>query len=183
MRAAATALAFALAMTCTAPVSAGAARVVRDARDVPLVDQTGTTFTLRALHRPTAVVFIDTDCDDACAIAEGIFAQLAERLKNAHLDARLVTVTLDPDHEPPIVMAAAARKFNADAARWRWASGQPRNVKDLMAAFNVVRINKKFHSTFAYVLDARGLPAREILLSTSAGAELLSALRAASKRA
>lgn len=158
----------------TAAAPAGAAR---DARDVPLVDQTGTTFTLRSLHRPAAVIFIDTDCDDACAIAEGVFARLAEQIRHERIDARLVTITLDPAHEPPIVMANAARKFDADSLRWRWASGEPRNVEDLMAAFNVVHVSKKIHSTFAYVLDSHGLPSRAIPLSTVAGAELLGALR------
>lgn len=165
-------LCVALALAPAAPAAAA-----RDARDVPIVDQTGATFTLRALHRPTAVIFIDTDCHDACAIAEAVFARLADRLRQEHVDARLVTITLDPAHEPPIVMANAARKFGADPARWRWASGQPRNVEDLMGAFDVVHVNKKVHSTFAYVLDARGLPVRVIPLSTVAGAQLFAALR------
>ena len=167
-----------LAATAAAPAPAGA---TRDARDVPLVDQRGTTFTLRGLHRPTAVVFVDTECRDACAVAEGVFARLAGTLERAGVDARLVTVTLDPDNEPPVVMAAAARTFNANPARWRWASGTPANVKDLMHAFGVVRTGKSYHSTFAYVLDARGLPARVIPLSTSTDTELLAALRAASQ--
>jgi cytochrome oxidase Cu insertion factor (SCO1/SenC/PrrC family) len=172
------AAALTLATVAAAPAAAPAAR---DARDVPLVDQRGTTFTLRSLHRPTAVVFVDTDCHDACAVAEGVFARLAGALQRARLDARLVTVTLDPDNEPPVVMAAAARTFNANPARWRWASGAPANVKDLMHAFGVVRASKTYHSTFAYVLDARGLPARVIPLSTSTDTELLAALRAAAQ--
>jgi len=47
----------------------------------------------------------------------------------------------------------------------------------LMGAFGVVRSDARFHSTFAYVLDARGLPVRTIPLSTGAGAELIAALR------
>ena len=160
---------------------AAPAGAVRDARDVPLIDQRGTPFTLRALHRPTAVVFIDTACDDACAIAEAVFARLARTTLRAHVDARLVTITLDPAHEPPLVMARAAQAFRADPARWRWASGKPADVEDLMQAFGVVRVSKTMHSTFAYVLDARGLPARVVPLSTSAEHELLAALRAAAQ--
>ena len=76
------------------PPAAGASR---DARDVPLVDQNGTAFTLRDLHRPTAVIFVATRCGDACPIAEGLFARLAGELAREHVDARLLTVTLDPD--------------------------------------------------------------------------------------
>jgi len=142
----------------------------------------GTTFTLRELHRPTAVTFIDLDCDDACTIAEGVFARLAATLAKRHVDARLVTLTLSPEDDPPIAMANRARAFNADAARWRWASGRPANVKALMGAFHVERISKKFHSTFAYVLDAHGIPVRTIPLSTSADQEILADLRAVTRR-
>ena len=172
------AFAFALALACVAPAAAG---VTRDARDVPIVDQLGTTFTLRDLHRPTAVTFIDLDCKDACALSEALFARLAVTLAEAHVDARLVTLTLSPDTDRPVAMAARARAFNADASRWRWASGRPPDVKALMGAFGVVRESGTFHSTFAYVLDARGIPVRTVLLSTTADRELLAGLRAAAR--
>jgi cytochrome oxidase Cu insertion factor (SCO1/SenC/PrrC family) len=171
----------AVAVAAVAGSGTEAFGAVRDARDVPLIDQAGAAFTLRGLHRPAAVVFIDTRCNDACAVAEGVFARLAETMTRARIDARLVTVTLDPEADPPIVMARAARAFNANPARWRWASGKPVDVKDLMHAFGVVRIGTAYHSTFVYVLDARGLPARAIPLSTSAPSELVAALRAAAQ--
>jgi cytochrome oxidase Cu insertion factor (SCO1/SenC/PrrC family) len=165
------------ALACGTPAVAG---VPRDARDIPIVDQMGATFTLRDLRRPTAVIFVDLDCDDACAISEALFARLADTLAKQHVDARLVTLTLSPDDDPPVAMAAMARKFKADAARWRWASGRPANVKQLMGAFHVTRISKTYHSTFAYVLDRNGLPFRTIPLSTSADQEILDGLRAVS---
>jgi cytochrome oxidase Cu insertion factor (SCO1/SenC/PrrC family) len=149
----------------------------RDARDVRLVDQSGASFTLRDLHRPTAVIFVATRCADACPIAEGLFARLAGRLANAHVDARLLTVTLDPDYDRPIVMASKARSFGADPARWRWASGDPADVRRLLGAFNVPHLDGAFHGTFAYVLDAQARPLRLVMLSTNTDGELLSLLR------
>jgi cytochrome oxidase Cu insertion factor (SCO1/SenC/PrrC family) len=171
------AIAFALflALGTATPAAAGAPR---DARDVPLIDQNGTSFTLRDLHRPTAVIFVATRCGDACPIAEGLFARLAGRLATAHVDARLLTVTLDPDFDRPIVMASKARSFGANAARWRWASGDPGNVRSLLDAFNVGRLDGKFHGTYAYVLDAQARPIRLIMLSTNTDRELLALLRA-----
>jgi cytochrome oxidase Cu insertion factor (SCO1/SenC/PrrC family) len=176
----------ATALACAAPAAAdgpsraqAAAGVSHDARDVPLIDQNGAAFTLRELHRPTALIFVASRCGDACPIAEALFAKLSDELARAHVDARLLTVTLDPDFDRPIVMASKARAFRADAARWRWASGDPADVRRLLDAFNVARLDDRFHGTFAYVLDARGLPARLVLLSTSADRELLGLLRAA----
>jgi cytochrome oxidase Cu insertion factor (SCO1/SenC/PrrC family) len=168
-----------LALACGAPATAGASH---DARDVPLVDQNGAAFTLRDLRRPTAVIFVATRCGDACPIAEALFARLSDELARAHLDARLLTVTLDPEHDAPIVMSGKARSFRADARIWRWASGKPPDVERLLDAFNVERLDGRFHGTYAYVLDARGIPTRLVLLSTGADRELLGDLRSAGAR-
>jgi cytochrome oxidase Cu insertion factor (SCO1/SenC/PrrC family) len=165
-----------LALACAAPASAES---LRDARDVPLVDQNGVAFTLRDLHRPTAVIFVASRCGDACPVAEALFAKLSGELARAHVDARLLTVTLDPDFDRPVVMASKARAFRADAARWRWASGKPEDVRRLLGAFRVARLDDRYHGAFAYVLDAHALPARLVLLSTSADRDLLGMLRAA----
>ncbi len=168
-----------LALACGVPAIAGASH---DARDVPLIDQNGVAFTLRDIHRPTAVIFVATRCGDACPIAEALFSRLSSELAREHVDARLLTVTLDPDHDAPIVMSNKARTFSADASRWRWASGKPADVYRLLDAFNVERLDGKFHGTFAYVLDAHGIPSRLVMLSTSADRELLGYLRAAASR-
>lgn len=165
-----------LALACGVPAVAGASR---DARDVPLVDQDGVGFTLRDIRRPTAVIFVATRCNDACPIAEALFSRLSGELVRERVDARLLTVTLDPNHDAPIVMSSLARAFRADPARWRWASGKPADVFRLLDAFNVERLDGQFHGTFAYVLDAHGIPTRLVLLSTSADRELLGYLRAA----
>jgi cytochrome oxidase Cu insertion factor (SCO1/SenC/PrrC family) len=172
--------AVALALACAAPAVAGAPS---DVRDVPLVDQTGTRFTLREIRRPAAVIFVATRCGDACPIAEALFSRLSEALRREHVDARLLTVTLEPDFDQPIVMANKARAFRADAPRWRWASGKPADVRRVLDAFNVARLDGKFHGTFAYVLDAHGIPNRLVLLSTNADRELLRDLRTAAPRA
>jgi cytochrome oxidase Cu insertion factor (SCO1/SenC/PrrC family) len=177
MRALATALAL-IAVAWCAPADAG---THRDARDVPLVDQNGARFTLRDLRRPTAVIFVASRCGDACPIAEALFARLSAELKRERVDARLLTVTLDPEFDRPIVMAAKARTFRADASNWRWASGDPDDVRRLLGAFNVTVLDGKYHGTFAYVLDTHGRPARLVLLSTSADRDLLGFLRAAQR--
>jgi cytochrome oxidase Cu insertion factor (SCO1/SenC/PrrC family) len=175
------ALALAVATAVAGAVTPAAAGGSRDARDVPLVDQNGTTFSLRDLRRPAAVIFVASRCGDACPIAEALFARLSARLARERVDARLLTVTLDPDNDSPVVMGNLARVFGANAARWRFASGKPSDVRRLLDAFNVARLDGRFHGTFAYVLDARGLPARLVMLSTAADGELLGYLRTASR--
>ncbi|HEY0394171.1 MAG TPA: SCO family protein [Candidatus Elarobacter sp.] len=175
------AVAVALAGVLAAGGAPARAELARDARDVRLVDQNGAAFTLRDLRRPTAVIFVASRCGDACPVAEAIFARLSGELARRHLDARLLTVTLDPEFDRPFVMASKARVFGADAARWRWATGDPADVRRLLDAFNVPRLDGKFHGTFAYVLDGAARPLRLVLLSTDSDRELLGFLRAAGR--
>ncbi len=174
MRRAAAALAACAALACGTPAFAG---VPRDVRDVPLVDQNGARFTLRDLRRPTAVIFVATRCGDACPLAEGLFARLAAELQSRHVDARLLTITLEPRYDRPIVMAAKARALGANAPRWRWASGDVADVERVLDAFDVARLDGAFHGTYAYVLDAHARPARLVMLSDHTDRDLLALLR------
>ncbi len=167
-----------IALACAAPQVGLAAR---DPRDIPLVDQVGATFTLRQIGRPAAVIFVASRCGDACPIAEAIFARLNDKLHRAQIDARLLTITLMPDEDPPIVMAALARRFDADPRRWRFASGRPADVNALLDAFGVMRVDDRFHGSFCYVLARDGRPARILPLSTVADQELFTLLRNASR--
>jgi hypothetical protein len=78
-------------------------------------------------------------------------------------------------------MATKARLFHADAARWRWASGEPREVRRLLDAFDVSRLDGAYHGTFAYILDAHAVPTRLVMLSADGDRELLTLLRAAAR--
>jgi cytochrome oxidase Cu insertion factor (SCO1/SenC/PrrC family) len=172
------AVALAAALAHAAPARAES---LRDARDVPLIDQNGAAFTLRDLRRPTAVIFVASRCGDACPVAEAIFARLCGELARERVDARLLTITLDPDFDRPFVMASKARVFGADARRWRWATGDPADVRRLLDAFNVPRLDGRFHGAFAYVLDGAARPLRLVPLSTDSDRELIGFLRAASR--
>lgn len=118
------------------------------------------------------MTFVASRCTDACPIADHEFEMLAARLRQEHVAARLLTITLDPDYDTPFVMAGAAHGYGADARQWRFASGAPADVRRLMRAFNVTAIKDEHgipdqHGTFVYVLDARGRLARTLLLSTN----------------
>ena len=168
-------LSFALALALAPAVSTAAAP---DARDLPLIDQRGGSFTLRTLHRPAAVIFVDTRCGDACPIAEALFARLDAALRAHRIDATLLTIPLDPGVDSPLRMAGASRRFGARAPGWRWASGRPADVRALLDAFGVERVDLRFHGAFCYLLDRRGLPARIVPIAPDATAPLVAMLEA-----
>jgi cytochrome oxidase Cu insertion factor (SCO1/SenC/PrrC family) len=89
-----------------------------------LIDQTGHTFTLESLRgRPLIVTFISAHCTDACPLVNAQFSDAATRIARQGLSTRLLTITLDPAHDPPSLMRSLAKRFGANPHYWLLASG------------------------------------------------------------
>lgn len=144
-----------------------------------LVDQTGRAFTFASLAgTPLVVTFVAAHCTDACPLVNAQFAQAAQRFASEHRRIRLLTITLDPENDPPRVMRALARTFHADPQVWIVAGGTVRDVHRVMHGFGVVaqRGRKGYadvHTTFVYFIDARGALRKTILASTDLGTQLV----------
>jgi protein SCO1 len=127
-----------------AAASAGTLRNVEHLKTGSLVpatrflDQDGRPFSLRENNGRRAIVaFVYTRCRDArmCPLISAKFAQLQEKLRAD--DVRLVEVTLDPVYDRPGVLARYGKEFGADASRWTLATGDPEQVLDFAAQFDV----------------------------------------------
>lgn len=146
--------------------------------DIALVDQTGAAFHLRELlGRPLAITFVATRCQDTCPLTNAVFARLARSARGA----RLLTMSIDPEYDTPFVMANYARELDARLPVWRFATGRPRDVARVLAAFGVVVQRgpdgiPDAHSDFIYVLDRRGKLRNTLPLSSNAVADLRIAL-------
>lgn len=170
-------LAVAFAAVLTALQPAHAARMPR------LVDQNGHAFTFADLRgTPLFVTFIAAHCTDACPLINAQFAQAAARLAHSHVRARLLTITLDPEHDSLSDMRAIAQRFHADPRRWIVAGGTRANVHSVMAAFGVQaqRGRKGYadvHTTFVYYVDSRGMLRKTILASTALSDQIVDLVR------
>ncbi|MGB8519506.1 MAG: SCO family protein [Candidatus Tumulicola sp.] len=144
-----------------------------------LVDQTGRTFTLRSLEgRPLIVTFVSAHCSDACPLVNAEFSQAASEIAHQALSTRLLTITLDPQHDPPSVMRALAQRFSANSRYWLVASGHSPDVNDVLNAFGVIAKPGKSgyreaHTTFVYVFDARGTLTKTLLASNNLTSDIL----------
>lgn len=164
---------------------AGASRsaIAANAAQPMLVDQTGRTFSLASLEgRPLAITFVSAHCTDACPLVDAQFAHAASRLAREGIGARLLTVTLDPQHDPPALMRAIARQFAADPRYWLVAGGNPRDVDAILHEFGVVaQVGKsgyrEAHTTFVYVFDAHGNLSKTLLASTGLSDDVVDAVR------
>ncbi|HET6895313.1 MAG TPA: SCO family protein [Candidatus Baltobacteraceae bacterium] len=148
-----------------------------------LVDQRGHAFTFANLRgTPLIVTFVAAHCTDACPLINAQFAQAAARLAHSHVRARLLTITLDPEHDSLSDMRAIAQRFHADPRRWIVAGGTRANVHSVMAAFGVQaqRGRKGYadvHTTFVYYVDSRGMLRKTILASTALSDQIVDLVR------
>ncbi len=149
-----------------------------------LIDQTGRTFTLQSLRgRPLIVTFISAHCTDACPLVNAQFSNAAAEIARKGLSTRLLTVTLDPEHDPPSLMASLAKRFGADPKYWLLASGRRDDVDAILSAYGVIaRLGKsgyrEAHSTFVYVFGSTGKLEKTMLASTNLSEDILDEARA-----
>jgi protein SCO1/2 len=96
--------------------------------DFRLTDQDGRTVTAADLRgQIVAIDFIYTRCPlpDVCPRLSANFAMLARRFAGRVL---LLSVTVDPDYDTPPVLAAYAKRWNADPRTWRFLTGDVSGV-------------------------------------------------------
>jgi protein SCO1 len=148
-----------------------------------LVDQQRRRFTLASLRgRPLAVTFIAAHCTDACPLINAQFSAAAKEAAHEHLAARLLTITLDPEHDTPATMRDLAKRFDADPRYWLLAAGPTGDVHRIMRTFGVISVEGRRgyhdrHTTFVYLFNSDGKLVQTMLASTALNDVLLDAFR------
>lgn len=146
--------------------SAEAARFARSAAAyrvpaVELVDAAGRTVALADLlagGEPVMLQFVFTTCPGVCPALSGLFAAAEDRLaEDPSLAAvRLVSISIDPEHDTPERLADYARRFGA-GPQWTFLTGDRDDVLAVQRAFDADRGSKMRHEPTTY-LSAGGGP-------------------------
>lgn len=109
--------------------------------DFSLVDQRKRPVSLSSLRGKVVVAnFIYTTCalPNFCLRLANNFAVLQKRFATQlGKELVLLTLTFDPTHDTPEVMATYARQWNANADTWRFLTGAPGDVERACALFGV----------------------------------------------
>jgi protein SCO1 len=135
------------------------------------IDQAGRRRPLfdQAEGRAVIVDFIFTRCTSICSAAGNSYQQLQADIQAAHLEhtVRLVTVSFDPEHDTPAVIASYARYLRADPDIWTVLSPlDSATLRRSLAVFGVVRVpaadGQFIHNTAFHVIDRHGRLARII---------------------
>ena len=104
--------------------------------------------------------FVFTRCNGPCPVMTSRMAELAKGLAKAK-DVRVVSISVDPEHDTPAVLADYASRMDADPSRWIFLTG-PKPEIDAFARkgmFQVLAYDDKgvpTHSTRFLVIDRAG---------------------------
>jgi protein SCO1/2 len=105
--------------------------------DATLTDEQGREFDLKSYRgNAMAVTFIFTRCPypNFCPRITGNFAAVQRALSadsNAPKNWRLLSITIDPDHDTPEALRGYAKAHDADPVRWSFATGSLRAITTL----------------------------------------------------
>jgi len=125
--------------------------------DVPAItlrDQDNRPVDLReflAGDGPLAMQFIFTSCATICPVLSASFAQSEDSIVEAAPDARLISITIDPQYDTPARLKAYAERYNA-GEQWHFLTGSLRDIRRVIAAFDAVlkSDNKMYHRPYTY---------------------------------
>lgn len=101
--------------------------------------------------------FFFTTCNGPCPRMSVQMRQLQESTRGLD-DVRLVSFTIDPATDTPAVLAAYARRYKADAARWRFLTGPPERLRVLSSdTFHLAEVGGALeHSSRFALIDRKG---------------------------
>jgi protein SCO1 len=100
--------------------------------DFSLTERSGKTFTRDDLQGKVWVAgFVFTRCTGPCPQVSATMARLQSELDKEN-DFRLVTFTVDPDHDNPKELSQYAERFQADPTRWLFLTGKEETIHRLL---------------------------------------------------
>lgn len=103
-----------------------------------LVDQSAETITSEDVRGDIVLYnFGYSGCGEACASMNDTMREVQARLDEADVgdtDVRFLTVSFDPDTDTPDVLSGYADQMGADPEIWRFATGDPVHLQNVVKA-------------------------------------------------
>src|SRR5277367_3229563 len=135
--------------------------------EVSLIDQHGASVSLASLKgKPVLIDFIYTSCASTCPMLTAKMAAIAQKLGPAlGADVRIVSITLDPEHDSSAELAKYAQSHGASDAGWIFLTGPPAKIDQVLALFKLRRTRESdgsiTHSISAFLLGPDGRQIRQ----------------------
>jgi protein SCO1/2 len=125
--------------------------------DFTLISQSGQPYGSRNLAGHVWVAnFIFTTCQGPCPRMSAQFRKIQQETSSPD-KLRFVTFTIDPARDTPVVLAAYAKRFQADPARWIFLTGDAKELNKLSSGpFHAGAIDGSLtHSTRFALVDSQ----------------------------
>ncbi|MBK8480427.1 MAG: SCO family protein [Proteobacteria bacterium] len=98
-----------------------------------LLDQQGRRFGSSALRGHVYVAsFFFTRCPSVCPKLMQALHRLQQQYDRYAVDVRLVSISVDPEHDRPERLRAYAARYGADASRWTFLTGTEQAIRSLV---------------------------------------------------
>lgn len=125
---------------------------------VTLVDQSGALVPLAAAlsgAEPTILQFIFTTCPTVCPILTHTISATQNSDGQGMRGLRLVSITIDPEHDTPERLASYAKDVGATEG-WRFLTGDQAKIVEVLRAFDADFGNKMRHLALTFLkVDTR----------------------------
>ncbi len=128
--------------------------------DVRLLDANARGVSLHASlggPEPVLLNFIFTTCTTVCPVMSATFAEAQSRLVARHSKARIVSISIDPEHDTPTRLQEYSKRFDA-GPRWSMLTGSIEDSVAVQRAFDVYRGDKMNHEPVTFLRKAPGQP-------------------------
>jgi protein SCO1 len=115
--------------------------------DVVLINQDGAKVHLKKLletDKPVILDFIFGTCTTICPVLSVGFANLQHKLGPDAGNVRLVSISIDPEHDTPEVMKEYLKRYRGKPG-WDFLTGSRQDIDRVMKAFNAYVSNKMDH--------------------------------------
>ncbi|MGC2167008.1 MAG: SCO family protein [Gallionella sp.] len=127
------------------------------APDVRMLDMNGTEVALQqelSGDKPVFLNFIFTTCTTICPVMSATFQQVQALLGKQRSKVRMVSISIDPEHDTPANLREYANKYNADS-QWKLLTGTVEDGIEVEKAYGVYSGDKMNHQPVTF-LKAKG---------------------------
>ena len=128
--------------------------------DVMLVSMDGTKIVLASTLKqdgPVMLQFIFTTCPTICPVMSSTFSTAQDKLGDDLGKVRMISISIDPEHDTPERLRDYARKFRA-RRQWLFLTGSTEDIAAVQKAFDTYRGSKMWHEPLTFLRAAPAEP-------------------------
>jgi protein SCO1/2 len=128
-------------------------QVLVEVPDVTVIDQEGRRVEFREAmlgDKPVFVEFIFATCTTICPVLSAGFASVQRKLGDDRERVRLVSITIDPEHDGPEELRTYLGRYGAKSG-WDFFTGTRKDIDAVMNAFDAYVADKMSHRPLTFI--------------------------------